>query len=228
MYAPVAGTASRSPRRGSGSSPVDQHVARLAVLARDRELAGGLLVRAVREQGRVAGAVELRPRVVRHAAVDRDVAAVARLLDRADAVERERGGADEGAARLDDQLWRASRLSSPSARDGRYDPAHELCDRRLGSSARVGPRSRRRRRSSPEPSPARRGSGRRTRPTVDGGQVRARIRELRADVHVQPFDLEAPTQGDADGIDRCLRPARTSSRGGRCGSARASRPRRLG
>ena len=62
------------------------------MLSRDREMAvSRLLLRPVREQRRVAGVVELRPRVVRHAAVDRDVARVARLLDRADAVERERG-----------------------------------------------------------------------------------------------------------------------------------------
>ena len=87
----MAGTASRSPRRGSGQrGALDQHVARLAVLAGDRERAVRLLVGPVREQRRVARLIELRTRVVGHAAVDRDVASVARALDRADAVERER------------------------------------------------------------------------------------------------------------------------------------------
>src|SRR5262249_11137070 len=49
----------------------------------------------------VARAVELRPRVVGHAAVDRDPADAAALLRRADAVERDACTADERAAGLE-------------------------------------------------------------------------------------------------------------------------------
>ena len=56
---------------------------------------------AVGDVGLVVGAVEHRPQVVGHAAVDRDVGAHARdLLDRADRVDRHARVADQRAARL--------------------------------------------------------------------------------------------------------------------------------
>ena len=73
------------------------------MLAGDPVDAARRLVGAVREQRLVASAVELRARVVGHAAVDRRVRDTARFLDRADAVERHAGAADERPARLEDQ-----------------------------------------------------------------------------------------------------------------------------
>ena len=52
-------------------------------------------------QRRVARVVELRTRVVRHPAVDGDPGPLLETLDRADAVERDAGAADEAAARLE-------------------------------------------------------------------------------------------------------------------------------
>src|SRR5213078_4266467 len=51
---------------------LDQDVAGLAVLPADAVAAGGLFTRAVGEERAVPGAVELRPWVVGHTAVDRD------------------------------------------------------------------------------------------------------------------------------------------------------------
>src|SRR5438876_329118 len=71
---------------------LDQQVAGLAVLAGDGVRAGGLLVCPVREQRRVAGAVEGRAGVVGDPAVDRDPGRPGgSALDRADGVERHAG-----------------------------------------------------------------------------------------------------------------------------------------
>ena len=83
---------------------VDEDVAGLAVLPGDAKDAIGQLIRAVGEQRFVARAVQLRPRVVRHAAVDRDVRNAARFLDDTDAIERDPCAADERAARLEHDL----------------------------------------------------------------------------------------------------------------------------
>ena len=76
------------------------------MLAGDPIGAGGLLLGAVRQQGFVAGTVELRTRVVRHAAVHRSVGDAGRPLDHADTVERESRRPDQGSARLEDHAGR--------------------------------------------------------------------------------------------------------------------------
>src|SRR6188472_598467 len=74
----------------------DDDVAGLAVHAGDRRRALGGVGGAIGDQRFVAGAVEHRPHVVGHAAVDRDVGADARdLLDRADPVGGDPGVADQ-------------------------------------------------------------------------------------------------------------------------------------
>ena len=86
--APVAGTASRSPRRGSGSSTASIRMSPDSqCLPAMRYVAGRGSAGAVREQRFVARAVELRPRVVRHAAVDRGVRRSS-SLDGSDLVQR--------------------------------------------------------------------------------------------------------------------------------------------
>src|SRR5581483_5847628 len=112
---------------------LDQDVAGLAVLAGDAEDAVGELVRAVREQGLVPRLVELRARVVGHAAVDRDVADAAALLDDPDAVEREAGAADERAPRLEHDLHRVA----PALADAPDEGGDELLDPRHGLLVRV-------------------------------------------------------------------------------------------
>src|SRR3954470_1559154 len=80
----------------------DDHVARLAVHAGDRHQRLGRRRGAVGDQRFVVGAVEHRPQVVRHAAVDGDVGAHARdLLDGADAVGGEARVGDQRAPGLD-------------------------------------------------------------------------------------------------------------------------------
>src|SRR4029450_1017052 len=117
VYAPVAGTARTSPRCGSGgstrsmrASPDPECVPRtekaltaLALLAANRDDAARRLCDAVRKQSRVLRAVELRARIVRHAAVNRDVRGLlARPFDDTDAVEGHSRSPDQGTARLED------------------------------------------------------------------------------------------------------------------------------
>ena len=64
----------------------------------------------VRERRRVDRVVENRANVIRHAAVDRHVAAHSPVfqrdvLDDADAVEHDHRGARDGAARFDGHVW---------------------------------------------------------------------------------------------------------------------------
>src|SRR2546421_302536 len=76
-----------------------EDVARLAVLAGDR--ADRLTAQTVRDLGLVAGAVQHRPQVVRHPAVDGHVRADAGdVLDRTDSVDRHPGVSDDRAAGL--------------------------------------------------------------------------------------------------------------------------------
>src|SRR5207342_3553730 len=63
------------------------------------------LVHARCGERRIAGVVELRPRVVRHAAVDRDPDPLRQALDAADAIERDPRPPDEGASGLEPDLW---------------------------------------------------------------------------------------------------------------------------
>ena len=101
---PSAGTATRSPSRGAAGRP--RRSARRPTRSACRR-SGRRRRRARRRGSRGAprsGAVELRPGVVGHAAVDRDVAHAAALLHRPDAVERDAGAADERASRLEHDL----------------------------------------------------------------------------------------------------------------------------
>ena len=152
----MAGTASRSPRRGSGSrmpsistSPDSQ------CLPQTSKRAHGLLVGTVGEQGAVASAVELRARVVGHAAVDRHVRhLLARLLDHADAVKRQarlarrasgRARGSAAAARLASRR-RAGRATRPRTRGSRaaVRPRRTGCQgRRRGRPPRAPTRARR-------------------------------------------------------------------------------------
>ena len=100
---------------------VDEDVAGLAVLSGDAEDAVGELVRAVGEQRLVARAVQLRARVVRHAAVDGDVRHAAGFLHDTDAVEGDARAADERAARLEHDL---------DVRQPGDERRHEVRDRR--------------------------------------------------------------------------------------------------
>src|SRR5581483_6940913 len=95
--------------------PLDEDVARLAVLPGDRVGAGRLRIRPLRDDGGVARAVQRRPRVVGHAAVDRDVGGIAGdALDGADTVERDAGTRDERAPGLEDhpRQWKLLRRES--------------------------------------------------------------------------------------------------------------------
>ena len=78
----------------------DHDVARLAVLARERDVRGA--AEAIGDVGAVARAVEHRPQVVGHAAVDRDPGRDV-ALDADHAVERDAAVGDERAAGLDQQ-----------------------------------------------------------------------------------------------------------------------------
>ncbi len=122
------------------------------------------------------------------------------LLDRADAVERERGGADERAAGLEDEARRRESPRRPFARDRTRDGAHELLHRRFRLVLDV---------ADPEaaadvderrcPVELVAAARRELSELRDRLQVRAAVRELGADVHVQAFDLEP---GRACGGDR--------------------------
>src|SRR5207244_8931607 len=112
--------------------PVEEDVAGLAVLAGDPELALGWAV-AVREPRRVARAVELRARVVGHAAVDRCVLDSAASLRRSDPVERHARAADERPAGLE----RDARRLGPLAAEPLDEGAGELVRRRHALVARV-------------------------------------------------------------------------------------------
>ena len=103
-----------SPRRGSGSST--RSISRSPdsqCLPATAYVPGRRLVRAVREQRRVAGPVERGPGVVGDAAVDGDVGRRGGgALDGTDGVERDAGASDERAAGLEDHL-RAREVVQP-------------------------------------------------------------------------------------------------------------------
>ena len=100
----MAGTASRSPTRGSGQRDlVDQHVAALAVAADHGHGLAGVRGDAVGDGGLEALAEQRHLEVVAHPAVDGDERARP-ALDGQHAVERHRRGGDHAAAGLDDQL----------------------------------------------------------------------------------------------------------------------------
>ncbi len=80
---------------------VDEHVARLAVHSGDADGLVWRLVGACRAQRRVPRVVELRPRVVRHPAVDGDPGPLTKALDGPDAIERDARAADERATGLE-------------------------------------------------------------------------------------------------------------------------------
>ena len=132
MYAPVAGIARRSPRaRLRQLDAVDEDVARLAVLAGDPERPRRRLVGPVREQRRVARAVELRSRVVRHPAVDRDPGdRLAHVLHGADAVQRHARRADDRAPGLEDQPRARKAVRGPRPFQPPEQVADEVGDRR--------------------------------------------------------------------------------------------------
>ena len=178
-----------SPRRGSGSST--RSISRSPdsqCLPATAYGAGRRLVGAVREQRRVAGAVERGARVVGDAAVDRDVGRRrGRALDRADRVERDAGARDQRAARLEDHAaaapGRAARRRARARRAARArtrrsrlrlvgrgrdaEPAAEVDRARLPAESRRA-RGRRRSRASRPPSAPR------------------RVHQLRADVAWMP------------------------------------------
>ena len=113
---------------------VHHDVAALAVLADDAGQDGPVAARPRDERRGVPGAVERRPNVVAHAAVDGDVRAYQALvdhdgLDRADRVERERGGPDDRPAGLDRDAWHGR----AQARAGGVDDAGDV----LGHAVRL-------------------------------------------------------------------------------------------
>src|SRR5438876_6589720 len=89
-----------------------------------------LLGRAVGEQRGVTRAVELRPRVVGHAAVDRDVGRRPGGLDDADAVERAGGMARDRAAGLEDRLRGLEAVQAPRVLEPLEQGADEVRDLR--------------------------------------------------------------------------------------------------
>ncbi len=215
-----------APRLGE-LHPADEHLL-LAVLARDRVRAGRGLVRAVGEERRVARAVEHRPRIVGHPAVDCDhVGGLARGLDRADAVESHARPADERAAGLEHDLGRGQAVERKAPLEAAEQLAHELLDaRRLlvgdvahaEAAAEVDDRGR--------PVELRPAGGCEARKPVDRHSRRGRVQQLRADVDVQAGDVEPRLGGGRRSPAGPRRAgARTSSRGARCGSPRACRPR---
>ena len=90
--------------------------------------------RCAQRERAVAGTVGLWARVVRHAAVDRDVGhGLARPLDHADPVEGDAGPSDERAAGLEDEIRRSL---GPIHRQGDSRPARRA---RLPAPARGAP-----------------------------------------------------------------------------------------
>src|SRR3954468_17656300 len=186
---------------------VDQDVARFAVLAAHGVRPGRFLGGAVREQRLVAGAVELRPGIVGHPAVDRDVGGgLGHPLDDADAVDREPGAADQRASGLEDHLGCRKVVQVPRVREPLEQRGHEVADRRRSLALDV---------LDPETAaevhdlrlPAELGPavGRKGAQPVDARPRRLRVEELRADVQVQPGDVQAGLLCLADRRERLSR-----------------------
>ena len=194
---------------------LDQHVAGLTVLARDRvgDLRG--CVGAVGHQRLVLGGVQRRPGVVGHAAVDGGIGGAAlHLLDRADRVQRDSrsGPRSSGPAPAPTRAAAAPGRPSPRppparSRSPRWRcpaPAHRSCAQ---------PRARRRGRAPP------------ARPDRSVDQVgqppdrrgRSQVANLRAQMHVQAGRRQMLEGGGP--VERvqgvCRRRSRTWSRCGR-------------
>ena len=132
----MTGTASRSPTATSaGSAGVEQEdVAGLAVLADDAGAHRAFGVDGAGQERLVAAAVQHRPRVVAHAAVDGDVRAHAGdRLDRADGVDGDGGGGDDRPSRFD-----VDRRAHPGSRAGVEHDLGPLGDRRRLLAVEVG------------------------------------------------------------------------------------------
>ena len=178
--------------RSGESDVVDQHVARLAVHPGDADALVARLVGAAGRERRVHRVVELRPRVVGHAAVDRDPRALGQPLDGADPVERHTRSADERAARLEPDLG-LGQAGLRERRSRRLDRARRQLGRVRGVLVRVV--------ADPEAAteigdprrPAERVATRRG----ERGEPHDRlglgveVGELRADVDVEPEHVEA-------------------------------------
>ena len=181
-------------RRGE-RDVVDEDVARLAVHPRDADdLVDGLAGARRRERG-VARVVQLRARVVRHAAVDRDPGPLRQPLHAADPVERHPCPPDEGAPGLEPDLGlRQAGLDEGEAHGGRSargelrgvrhlvggmvadpEPAAEVGDLRRPAELVA----------------AARGEGREAHDRLG---LRVEVRELRADVDMDAEHVEAPLE----------------------------------
>ena len=205
-------------RAGVGERQVlAQHVARLAVAARELVQARRGRLDPRGHDRRVAGPVERHPQVVAHPAVDGDPGrAGTGALDVHHAVEGHAGRRDDGAARLQQQPGRpreraarqADHLLDVASRVGigiaggiaHAEPAAEVEYLDLQSSLGGEPRT----------------------PRRAGGQ-RPRVEHLRAEVDVQAAEAQAGAGGRAPGRPRRGARARTSSPRGRSGSCGAYR-----
>ena len=174
-----------SPGRGSSSAPsLDQDVARLAVHAHDP--AGGGVAEAVDHVGLVHRAVEHRPDVVGHPPVHGHVRAHARdLLDRAHRVERHARVAHQRAAGLAQHGHALGRV--------RQHGLGVLLGRRRAVLARVGDGEAAAQVQQREVADLAQHVGQRL--------VHVQVEDLRADVRVQPAQLQARA---ADALQRPL------------------------
>ena len=177
------------------------------MLAADRVDAGSSLLGAVREQACEARLVELRPRVVGHASVHGDEGRrVARVLDDADAVERDARLADERPPGLEHELWLRECVQAPGPFEPVCDRAHELVDRRRRVGLDVGD-------AEPaacvdhgrRPAQLRPAFGGEAGEPVHGEAGRRDVEELRAEVHVQAFDVQLELACLLDQPERLVR-----------------------
>ncbi len=128
------------------------------------------------------------------------------MLDRADAVERECGWADERPTRLEDEARRRQAARRPLAPYCGRDGAHELLDRRLRLVLDV---------ADPEAAADVDEGGRPVELFLAAGgelpelrdrlEMRAAVRELRAHVYVHPFDLQPRVARAGDRSERLVR-----------------------
>ncbi len=184
----VAGVQLREP------GALDQHIAGLAVLAGDRVDAVGIGVGAVAGDRLVDRAVERRARVVGHPAVHRGVRHPAgRLLDRTHPVQRDAGRADDRAARLHDQLGHLQPVGDQPLREVGADLLERRLDRQLHLALHV-----RDREAAADVQHRQVAQAvlldERDQP-VDHLQVRPRVADLRAQMHVHAARLDVQQTG---------------------------------
>src|SRR5439155_19072186 len=170
----------------------------LAVLAGNSELAFRCFVGTICEQRLVARAVELRTRIVGHAAVDRRVVDTAAAFRGADGVERDAGAAGERAAGLEHDPGRFA----PAGTEAGDDRTGELLRCRQLFVARMADAE-----AAAEDDELRRPAVLFAAMTaeldepVDSLEALVDARQLRADVNVNADGIEQPSRG-GEGVER--------------------------